>query len=87
MSERPTPLDFLQAVYLDATHPLNVRLRAAIEAAPYMHPKLSAAAVGHFNKEDFATLLDRAVQRSMKVIEGRVIQIEGQGQIGIEEER
>jgi hypothetical protein len=34
-----TPLDFLKAVYCNADLPLSVRLRPAIEAAPYVHPK------------------------------------------------
>jgi len=47
MSNKHTSLDFLQAVYLNETLPLPVRSRAAIEAAPYEHPKLTAVAVGH----------------------------------------
>jgi hypothetical protein len=57
----PTPLDFLKAVYLNEGLPLNVRLRAAIEAARYFHPKLSATAV--LQADDFAAALDRAVMR------------------------
>jgi hypothetical protein len=41
----PTPLDFLKAVYCNEGLPLHVRMKAAIEAAPYVHPKLSATAV------------------------------------------
>jgi hypothetical protein len=37
-------------------------MRAAIEAAPYIHPKLSATAV--LTPEDFATRLERAILRS-----------------------
>ena len=36
MDDQPTPLDFLKAVYLNEGLPLTVRMRAAIEAAPYM---------------------------------------------------
>jgi hypothetical protein len=36
-----TPVDFLSAVYRDPAQPMHRRLRAAIEAAPYLHPKLS----------------------------------------------
>jgi hypothetical protein len=64
MTDRPTSLDFLQAVYLNETLPLNTRMRAAIEAAPYEHPKLTAIAVGHLTAQDFATRLDRALERS-----------------------
>ena len=42
---QPTPLDFLTAVYLNEQLPLSVRMRAAIEAAPYRHPKLTATAL------------------------------------------
>jgi hypothetical protein len=49
--ERPTPLDFLQAVYCNEGLPLSTRMKAAIEAAPYVHPKLSATAV--MSSEDF----------------------------------
>jgi len=55
--------------------PLPVRLRAAIEAAPYEHPKLTAVAVGHLTGEDFYNRLERAIEAGnrAKLIEGRVI--------------
>ena len=58
MSEEVTPLEFLEAVYSNEKLPLTVRMRAAIEAAPYKHPKLSAAAIGHFEGKTFAEALD-----------------------------
>lgn len=60
--EDASPLDFLKAVYRDPRQPINRRLRAAIEAAPYLHPKLSATAV--LTREDFAERLERAIARS-----------------------
>ena len=60
---KPTSLEFLQAVYLNESLPLNTRLRAAIEAAPYEHAKLTAVAVGYMN-ESFGVQLDRAIARS-----------------------
>jgi hypothetical protein len=59
-----TPVDFLEAVYLNPNLPLATRLRAAIEAAPYRHPKLSAAAIGHFDGKSFAEALVRCIERS-----------------------
>src|SRR6516225_1621886 len=62
-----TPLDFLEAVYLNPNLPLNTRMRAAIEAAPYRHPKRSVQAIGHFDGKSFAEMLEaehRAIERS-----------------------
>jgi hypothetical protein len=71
MSDEISPLDFLKEVYLNNDLPLSVRMRAAIEAAPYHHPKLSVVAtVG--DPSAFAAALDRAIARSSttpKVIE------------------
>lgn len=75
----PTPLDFLKAVYLNEDLPLTVRMRAASEAAQYMHPKLGAVATLNMNEESFAAALDRAIHRSEKVREFREVrQIEHQ---------
>jgi hypothetical protein len=54
-----TPLDFLTAVYRDTRQPMQRRLRAAAEAAPYVHPKLMATA--HVDGKDFASLLDARI--------------------------
>jgi hypothetical protein len=58
-----TPLEFLEAVYSNEELPLPVRLRVAIEAAPYVHPKLSATA-SVIMGDDFAARLERAIDRS-----------------------
>jgi hypothetical protein len=75
---RPTSLDFLQAVYLNEQLPLSVRMRAAIEAAPYEQAKISAVAVGYLNAHDFASRLDQAIERSdrARLIEGRATEVE-----------
>jgi len=39
-----SPLDFLCAVYRNAAIPLNTRIRAAVAAANYVHPKISIVA-------------------------------------------
>ena len=57
--------------------PLNVRLRAAIKAAPYEHAKLTAVAVGYMSGDGFAAQLDRAIERSqrpMKLIEAKPVE-------------
>jgi hypothetical protein len=64
MSEQPSPLEFLRAVYLNNDLPLTVRMRAAVECAPYVHPKLTAIATTTLNGKDFASMLERAIQRS-----------------------
>jgi hypothetical protein len=74
---RPTSLEFLQAVYLNEELPLSVRMRAAIEAAPYEHAKISAVAIGHLTGEDFYNRLERAINRTnAKLIEGRAVQVD-----------
>jgi hypothetical protein len=39
-----SPLEFLYAVYRDPRAPLPVRIKCAIEAAPFVHPKLTVSA-------------------------------------------
>jgi hypothetical protein len=77
--DEPTPLEFLRSIYMDEDIPLPTRIRAATEAAQYTHPRLAMVAVAH-GRDDFASLLDRAVARSnaarsgcheMKVIEAK----------------
>jgi hypothetical protein len=48
-------------------------MRAAIEALPFEQPKLSAMAVNDMSGDDFASRLERALQRSerAKLIEAR----------------
>jgi hypothetical protein len=72
---KPTSLEFLQAVYLNEELPLSVRLRAAVEAAPYEHPKLTAVSVGYHEGTAFADRLDRAIEVSnrAKLIERHAI--------------
>ena len=67
-----TPLEFLQAVYCNENIPLPVRLRAAIEAAPYVHLKLSATAFIAAGG-DFAERLEKALERSRAVRNAVVI--------------
>jgi hypothetical protein len=41
-----------------------VRVRCAIEALAHEYPKVSAVQVSHMNGQDFASALERAIQRS-----------------------
>ena len=73
MSVKPTSLEFLQAVYLNDELPLSVRMRAAIEAAPYECPK-KPSSMSIIYDETFAGRLEKAIRMSnMKLIEGAVI--------------
>jgi hypothetical protein len=78
LAPHETSLDFLQKVYRSVKQPISRRLRAAIEALPHEHPRLGAVAIGSMNGEDFASMLERAIERSgkereVKHIEARVI--------------
>ena len=78
------PLEFLMAIYRDHRQPMSRRMRAAIEAAQYRHPKLGAIATTSINGNDFASLLERAILRSgkareLKLIEHRRVEGDGRG--------
>jgi hypothetical protein len=62
--EGESSLQLLQNVYRDKGQPLNVRVRCAIEALPFENPKVSAVQISHMNGQDFASALERAIQRS-----------------------
>ena len=65
------PLNFLKAVYMNADLPLSVRMRAAIELMPFMHPKLAVTAV--VNEQNFAELLDRRLKRMAQINDEKII--------------
>jgi hypothetical protein len=71
VGEKASSLEFLQAVYRCPDQPLPVRMKAAIAALPFEHPKLAVTAV--LTDEDLGARLHRAIQRSAKVIEARQI--------------
>jgi hypothetical protein len=54
------------------------QVRMLIELLPYHLPKLSAIAHGSLQGEDFSGKLDKAVTRTTKAVNGKVLQIEGQ---------
>lgn len=59
-----SPLDFLNAVYRDAGQPMQRRMRAAIEALPFVHPKLAVTAT--ISGGNFAAKLEATAARSGK---------------------
>jgi hypothetical protein len=67
--------DFLLKIVRSSRQPMARRIRCAIEALPYKRPKYTAVAIGHMSGKDFATLLERAIERSGK--ERELKQIEG----------
>jgi hypothetical protein len=64
-----TSLELLQAVYRSPSLPLATRMRAAMAALQFEHPKLGVSV--NINGEDIAERLDRAIARTngLKVIE------------------
>jgi hypothetical protein len=69
----PRALNSTSAARLKRRSSASQRLRAAIEAAPYENPKLSAVAMGYLTNDAFAERLERAIDRSdrAKLIEAR----------------
>jgi hypothetical protein len=61
-----TSLSFLQKIYRSVRQPMSRRMRAAIEALPHEHPRLGAVAISSVTGRDFASMLERAIQRSGK---------------------
>ena len=57
-------LPLLQMAYRGKVRLTPQQARCAIEALPYENPRVSAVAVTHMNGQDFASALERAIQRS-----------------------
>ena len=57
-------LPLLQMAYRGKVNLTPQQIRAAIEALPYENPKVSAVAISHMSGKDFASALDRAIERS-----------------------
>lgn len=71
-------LELLQMTYRGEVKPSAQQMRAAIESLPYENPRVSAVALGYLSREDFASALDRAIDRSngVKLIESHVIEVD-----------
>jgi hypothetical protein len=67
-----TSLTLLQKVYRSPVVALATRMRAAIAAIQFEHPKLAITA--NVEGGDFAWRLDQAVERSRKIIETKPIE-------------
>jgi hypothetical protein len=71
----------LQMVYRGEVKLTAQQMRAAIEILPFEEPKLATVGVAHITGNDFAAMLDRAVQRSLagpptKLIEARAVEVD-----------
>jgi hypothetical protein len=73
------PLEFLMAIYRDHRQPMSRRMRAVEAAAQYRHPKLVAIATTSINGNDFASLLERAIERSGRGRENEVDRASARG--------
>jgi hypothetical protein len=73
LPEDGTSLTLLQKVYRSSGIPLMTRMRAAIAAIQFEHPKLAVTAT--VQAGDFADQLERAIERSRRVmIEAPIIE-------------
>jgi hypothetical protein len=72
--ELPTPLDFLKAVYCNEGLPLGTRLRAAMAAAPFCHPKLGVT-MQVTPSNDLAERLMQAIAASQQVREAQRMKV------------
>jgi len=74
-------LGLLRMVYQGKAKVSSQQMRAAIESLPFEEPKLSAVAHASLTGEDFASMLDKAIRRSMagpprKLFEAQAIEVE-----------
>jgi hypothetical protein len=74
--EAGSSLEFLQAIYRSPDQPTSRRMRAAIAALPFEHPKLSV--VGVVNTDGFAARLEEAIRRTKEYRGEGGLTIEGQ---------
>jgi hypothetical protein len=63
-----TSLDLLRAIYRNPSLALPVRMRAAIAALQYEHPRL--AVVAQISEQSFAEVLERRLQNLQRINNG-----------------
>jgi hypothetical protein len=61
-----TSLHFFQRIYRSIRQPMARRMRAAEFALQHEHPKLGAIATASMSGQDFASMLEKAIERSHK---------------------
>ncbi len=66
LADGETSLTLLQKIYRSVRQPIARRMRAAEQALQFEHPKLGAVATTSMNANDFAAMLDHAIERSGK---------------------
>ncbi len=76
--EASSSLEFLRAVYSDSTQPIARRMRAAIAALPFEHPKLAVTASIN-GGSGIAARLEAAIRRTVEIQAGRLIEGEAEG--------
>jgi hypothetical protein len=64
LPEGTTARQFLQMVMRGELEPTPRQMTAAKVLIEYQEAKLTAVAMGHFDKTDFASMLERAIERS-----------------------
>jgi|SRR6516164_7872114 hypothetical protein len=84
LAPHETSLDFLRKVYRSVRQPMSRRMRTAIEALQHEHPRPQATATTNMSGQDFASVLERAIQRSLagkpiKLIEAQAIEVQKVG--------
>jgi hypothetical protein len=74
LAPHETSLDFFRKIYHSVRQPMTRRMRAAEFALQFEHPKPRAIAIASMNGRDFASLLEKAIERSGKECEVKQIE-------------
>lgn len=66
-----SPLELLRAIYADPAQPMHRRVRSAIAALPFEHPKLAVVATANVGPS-FGAALEDAIRRTAELRAGGV---------------